>query len=72
MDKMKNVHVINRISGVVGVVPENHLNHPVLGASLDEIRNGKQRGRLSEIIKDSKGSTHRMTDTVVPDKDKDN
>lgn len=68
---MKNVHVINRISGVVGVVPDNHLNHPVLGASLEEVRNGKRRGRLSEIVKDSDESATRMTDTVVPDKDKE-
>lgn len=71
MDKMKNVHVINRISRVTGVVPENHLNHPVLGADLEEVRNGKQRGRLSEIIKDSPQSATRVTNAVTPDKDKE-
>lgn len=72
MDKMKNVNVIDRVSRVTGVVPENHLNHPVLGANLEVVRNGKQRGRLSEIIKDSDESATRMTDTVTLDKDKDN
>lgn len=72
MDKMKNVHVINRISRVTGVVPENHLNHPVLGADLEEVRNGKNRGRLSEIIKDSEESAKRVTNVATPDKDKDN
>lgn len=69
---MKNVHVINRISGAIGVVPENHLNHPVLGADLEEVRNGKQRGRLSEIVKDSSESATRVTNVATPDKDKDN
>lgn len=69
---MKNVHVINRISRVTGVVPENHLNHPVLGANLEVVRNGKQRGRLSEIVKDSPESPKRVTNVVAPDKDKDN
>lgn len=71
MDKMKNVHVINRVSGVLGVVPENHLNHPVLGAGLEEVRNGKQRGRMSEIVKDPRGSATRVTNVVAPDKDKE-
>lgn len=69
---MKNVHVQNRISGVVGVVPENHLSHPVLGANLVEVRNGKTRGRLSEIVKDSPSETAtRVTNVATPDKDKE-
>lgn len=68
---MKNVHVINRISGAVGVVPENHLNHPVLGADLEEVRNGKKRARLSEIITDSPESPKRVTNVATPDKDKE-
>lgn len=69
---MKNVHVFNRVSRVTGVVPENHLNHPVLGANLEQVRNGKKRERLSEIVKDSEGSATRVTNVATPDKDKDN
>lgn len=71
MDNMKNVHVINRISGAVGVVPKDHLDHPVLGADLEEVPNGKRRGRISEIVKDSEESAHRVTNVATPDKDKE-
>lgn len=66
------MHVINRVSRVTGVVPKDHLDHPVLGADLEEVRNGKQRGRLSEIVKDSSESATRVTNVATPDKDKDN
>ncbi|QDH92196.1 hypothetical protein SEA_PHILLYPHILLY_45 [Microbacterium phage PhillyPhilly] len=79
MDKMDNVYARNRISGVVAAVPENHLDHPILGKNLDEVRSGKKRGRISEIVtdspeskKDSSGSATRTTNVAVPDKDKDN
>lgn len=78
MDKMNTVYARDRISGVVGAVPENHLNHPILGKNLEKVRNGKQRGRISEIVtdspeskKDSSGSATRTTNVAVPDKDKE-
>lgn len=45
------VFAYNEISGVVASVPERYLTHPVLGKNLREVRSGKARGRLSEIIK---------------------
>lgn len=48
---MSNVFAINEISGVVALVPKRFLTHPVLGKNLREVRSGKTRGRLSEIIK---------------------
>lgn len=47
----QRVYAQNQISGVVALVPARYLSHPVLGANLREVRNGKVRGRLSEIIK---------------------
>lgn len=45
------VFAYNEISGVVADVPERHLAHPILGANLREVKSGKTRGRLSEIVK---------------------
>lgn len=46
-----SVFAYNEISGVVALVPERYLTHPVLGLNLREVSSGKTRGRLSEIIK---------------------
>ena len=50
MTSTDRVYAYNEISDVVRAVPRNHLNHPILGANMREVRNGKARGRLSEII----------------------
>lgn len=72
MDKMKNVHAKHRISGLVATVPEDQLDHPVLGANLERVRSPKKRGRLSDIVKDvDSASAHRVTNVATPDKDKE-
>lgn len=48
---MDTVYAYNEVSGVVAQVPERFLTHPILGANLRQVRNGKTRGRLSEIVK---------------------
>lgn len=47
---MSTVFAYNEITGLVAKVPERFLAHPVLGKHLREVRNGKARVRLSEII----------------------
>lgn len=78
MDNMKTVYAANDLNDVVELVPEDHLNHPVLGAHLHEVRNGKRRGRLADIVEDPKpnqdgpqSSATRLTEPVSPDKDKE-
>ena len=68
---MKTVHAYNRLTGVVAVVPEDHVNHPVLGKNLEVRRNGKPVSRLGEIAKDPAGSATRVTNVAPADKDKD-
>ena len=72
MDKMKTAYAQNDITGIVCLVPVDHLTHPVLGKHLTEVRGSKPRARLSEIVKDpAKGSARRVTNVVTPDKDKE-
>lgn len=71
MDKMKTVFAKNRLTNLVTAVPEDHANHPVLGANLEVVRSGKQRVRLSEIVQDAKSSATRVTNVAAPDKDKE-
>lgn len=47
----KMIYAQNMLTGVIALVPEHYLTHPNLGVNLKEVRNGKTRGRLSEIIK---------------------
>jgi len=49
----KMVYAQNEANGVVALVPEHYLSHPNLGKNLKRVRNGKVRGRLSEIVKPS-------------------
>lgn len=44
------VYAKNLISKQVDLVPESYLTHPTFGPNLELVRNGKVRGRLSEII----------------------
>lgn len=71
---MTQVFAYNELTRLTGQVPENHLKHPILGANLREVRSGKRRGRMSEIVTDApaenrreKRTNNRMTDTVAPD-----
>ena len=47
------VYAVNDINGVVSLVPEDYLEHPILGATLRQVRNGKNRVRLSETSGDA-------------------
>ena len=49
---MSTVFAFNEVSGVVASVPARYLSHPVLGQNLREVRSGKHRARLSEIVRD--------------------
>lgn len=69
---MKTAFAHNSLTQRVVEVPLDHLTHPVLGKNLSQVRNGKPRARVSEIVKDSKkGSTRRVTNVATPDKDKE-
>lgn len=75
---MTNVYAYNELTKRTALVPAHHVSHPILGASLREVRSSKRRGRLSEIVADEKPkkaterSETRLTNTAAPDKDKDN
>lgn len=78
MDIMKTVYAKNSLTGLVDLVPEDHLNHPILGANLSPVRNDKRRGRLADIVEDPKpnqdgpqSSATRLTEPASPDKDKE-
>lgn len=43
------VYAKNEANGVVALVPAHYLEHPILGATLVQVRNGKNRVRLSEL-----------------------
>lgn len=43
------VYAKNEANGVVALVPAHYLDHPILGATLVRVRNGKNRVRLSEL-----------------------
>jgi len=53
----QKVYAHNVLTDVVRLVPAHYLTHPTLGANLRAVRNGKKRGRLSEIIQDEPDST---------------
>lgn len=46
----QKVYAHNILTDVVRPVPAHYLTHPILGANLRPVRNGKTRGRLSEIV----------------------
>ena len=50
------VYAVNDLNGVVALVPRHYLSHPVLGANLREVRNGKTRSARAQgkAINDSK------------------
>lgn len=70
---MTNVYAYNERTGKTVLVPAHHVSHPNLGADLREVRSPKRRARMSEIVADEGKPTRttRLTDTVTPDKDKD-
>lgn len=44
------VYVKDTISGEVGMVPAHYLEHPILGANLVQVRNGKRRKSIKDIV----------------------
>lgn len=71
---MSNVYAYNELTGLTALVPEEHVDHPILGVNLRRVRNGKQRGRMTDIIAPEDApatSKHRVTNVDTPDKDKE-
>ena len=66
MNSEQQVYAYNDLSGVVGLVPAHYLEHPILGANLTLVRNGKTRGRLSEIIDASVDETEDTEEAPGP------
>ena len=73
---MTTEYAYNELTGVTAQVPSEHIDHPILGANLRRVRNGKRRGRMTDIIpKDTEDapatSKRRVTNVATPDKDKE-
>lgn len=69
---MSTVFAYNEITGKVAQVPARYLNHPTLGKNIREVRNGKTRGRLSEIIQtEAPAEVDTKDEEVEPDLDSD-
>lgn len=68
---MSTVFAFNEITGKVAEVPARFLTHPVLGKNIREVRNGKTRGRLSEIIQTEAPAEVDTEDEEVSDLDSD-
>lgn len=60
------VYVKDTISGEVGMVPAHYLEHPVLGANLVQVRNGKRRKSIKEIV-DEAGESDESGSAVETD-----
>lgn len=67
---MSTVFAFNEISGVVASVPARYLDHPVLGKNLREVRTGKKRVRLSEIVRDEAPAESETEEAEVEEKSK--
>ena len=71
---MTNEYAYNELTGVTAEVPSEHIDHPILGANLRRVRNGKRRGRMTDIISPEDApatSKRRVTNVATPDKDKE-
>lgn len=66
MTSEQQVYAYNSLSDVVGLVPAHYLEHPILGANLTLVRNGKTRGRLSEIVGTSPAETEDTEEAPGP------
>lgn len=62
---MTTVYAYHELSKQTVAVPQEHVDHPILGKHLTVVRSGKSRGRLSDIVADN--DTEHTTEIAVID-----